>query len=372
MWPLSAYMAFALALATLMCVRGYRKRSLNASGAALAFVVGFVSCTASVRFGLTLITFFVASSKATRVGAARKRKLEDGHQEGGNRNWVQVAANGGLGTALAACYLWSTRQRGDAPEQPLDFGAAPWHTLLQAAYMCHYACCNADTWASELGVLSSGSPRLVTTCKRVPPGTNGGVSAVGTGASVAGGLLIGAVFWALGGALQGAAAATAPPCAAPHPDPGAPTRRTLRRAHRRPTGMSARLCVAQAMAAGAARRGRGLLRLHGRLAARCDAPVLRLRCTGPPDLSDDSAPSARLPGGSRGSARAHCAQRAASAACELAAASAACAGGARPQRLSHCHPPGTPAGRSARAWSSSGPRPASRASAGGTRSTTTR
>ena len=126
MWPLSAYMAFALALATLMCVRGYRKRSLNASGAALAFVVGFVSCTASVRFGLTLITFFVASSKATRVGAARKRKLEDGHQEGGNRNWVQVAANGGLGTALAACYLWSTRQRGDAPEQPLDFGAAPW------------------------------------------------------------------------------------------------------------------------------------------------------------------------------------------------------------------------------------------------------
>ena len=123
-----------------------------------------------MRFGLTLITFFVASSKATRIGAARKHKLEDGHQEGGNRNWVQVAANGGLGTALAACFLWSTRQQGAAPEQPLCFGTQPWHTLLQAAYMCHYACCNADTWASELGVLSRHRPRLVTSGASVPPG----------------------------------------------------------------------------------------------------------------------------------------------------------------------------------------------------------
>ena len=206
---LLAYLCFALALATLMCVRGYRKGSLSASGAALAFVVGLISCTASVRFGLTLITFFVASSKATRIGAARKRKLEDGHQEGGNRNWVQVAANGGLGTALAACFLWSTRQQGAAPEQPLCFGAQPWCTLLQAAYMCHYACCNADTWASEFGVLSRHRPWLVTSGASVPPGTNGGVSVVGTGASVAGGLLIGLVFWVLGAALQPAAAAAA-------------------------------------------------------------------------------------------------------------------------------------------------------------------
>ena len=177
---LAAYLCFALALATLMCVRGYQKGSLNASGAALAFVVGLISCTASVRFGLTLITFFVASSKATRIGAARKRKLEDGHQEGGNRNWVQVAANGGIGTALAACFLWSTRQQGAAPEQPLCFGTQPWHTLLQAAYMCHYACCNADTWASELGVLSASPPRIITQPWRTAPaGTNGGVSALG-------------------------------------------------------------------------------------------------------------------------------------------------------------------------------------------------
>ena len=40
---LAAYICFALALATLICVQGYRKRSLSASGAVLAFVVGLIS-----------------------------------------------------------------------------------------------------------------------------------------------------------------------------------------------------------------------------------------------------------------------------------------------------------------------------------------
>ncbi|TBU36320.1 integral membrane protein DUF92-domain-containing protein, partial [Dichomitus squalens] len=52
----------------------------------------------------------------------------------------------------------------------------------------HFACCLGDTLASELGILSRSPPILITTLKRVPPGTNGGLSVLGTLASVGGGL----------------------------------------------------------------------------------------------------------------------------------------------------------------------------------------
>lgn len=55
-----------------------------------------------------------------------------------------------------------------------------------------YACCNGDTWASELGtVLSKGDPFLITTWHKVPKGTNGAISIQGTVVSTVGGLLIG-------------------------------------------------------------------------------------------------------------------------------------------------------------------------------------
>lgn len=193
----------AAILAAVMSAYGYRKRSLNPSGAAFALVVGFVSCGASVTFGLTLIAFFIGSSRVTKIGAKKKAKIEDGHQVGGNRNWVQVLANGGVGTILAAVYWYRTRQAGLDPELPIDFAGRPIESLLQAAYLSAYACCNADTWASELGVLSRAKPILVTRpWRQVPAGTNGGITTLGTLASLAGGLLIGGVFWGVGLMLE--------------------------------------------------------------------------------------------------------------------------------------------------------------------------
>ncbi|KAJ9112560.1 hypothetical protein QFC19_000577 [Naganishia cerealis] len=56
----------------------------------------------------------------------------------------------------------------------------------------HFATCLGDTLASELGILSSAQPILVTTLKPCPPGTNGGISLFGTGMSIVGGSIIGA------------------------------------------------------------------------------------------------------------------------------------------------------------------------------------
>ena len=56
----------------------------------------------------------------------------------------------------------------------------------------NYAAVAADTFSSELGILSKSKPRLLTSwnLREVPPGTNGGVSLTGTLAGFGGAFII--------------------------------------------------------------------------------------------------------------------------------------------------------------------------------------
>ena len=66
----------ALLFAVALSVRGLRKRSLDRSGAAAAFFVGFVAFCASYRFGVVLLLFYQSSSSLTKLGSAAKARLE--------------------------------------------------------------------------------------------------------------------------------------------------------------------------------------------------------------------------------------------------------------------------------------------------------
>ncbi len=95
-----------LILACALSLHGLRKRSLSPSGAAAAFFVGYTMLAVPPRtFGVALIIFYLAGSRATKVGKALKTKLEEGHQEAGYRNAAQVLCNS-LSAAVAAL-LWS-------------------------------------------------------------------------------------------------------------------------------------------------------------------------------------------------------------------------------------------------------------------------
>ena len=161
----------------------YRRRSLSRSGVAGAMATGTTTVgMGGWSWGLTLIFFFVSSSFFSHFRAQEKATTaEDKFSKGSQRDLLQVMANGGVATALALAY-------GLSSERKLQ-------QILQAGYTGALATATADTWATELGVLSSHPPRLITTGKRTTPGTSGGITLSGTASSATGALALGAFFW---------------------------------------------------------------------------------------------------------------------------------------------------------------------------------
>ena len=187
-FPLALRALSSLAMGLAMAIYGLRNGSLDPSGAAAAGLVGWGTMGADPRVGLLVILFFLSSSQLTAWKSGRKAGLDEEHKGGkGRRDWRQVACNGAMPTALA---LAAASVSGGVPGTL--GGAAPRaYTALAGACLGYLSCCCADTWASEVGVLSKSVPRLITTLQPVRRGTNGGVSALGLGASLAGGVFIG-------------------------------------------------------------------------------------------------------------------------------------------------------------------------------------
>ncbi|XP_017754791.1 PREDICTED: transmembrane protein 19 [Eufriesea mexicana] len=150
-----------------------RRKSVDLSGAILGLFVGFILTLTSFVHVACLFAFLVTSTKATKFRSEQKRKIESDFKEGGQRNWIQVLCNGGMATQLALLYLLDV----GSSEQPIDFDKYYRSSWLSVGILGAFACCNGDTWASEIGTVCGNSdPFLITTLKRVPRGTNGGVS----------------------------------------------------------------------------------------------------------------------------------------------------------------------------------------------------
>ena len=126
-----------------------------------------------------------------------KKQKEDDFKYGGERSSLQVLSNSFIPTLI--CLYVSVARSGISSqlydrvqmeegkycvqECNVDFILLP--TVL--AYYCE--CC-ADTWGSEVGILSSTPFLLFLPWRPVPVGTNGGVSSLGLSTACLAGLVL--------------------------------------------------------------------------------------------------------------------------------------------------------------------------------------
>jgi uncharacterized protein (TIGR00297 family) len=168
-------------LAAVIALLALRVGSLSRGGAVAAWICGTAAMAAGWSWGIVLIAYFVASSTLSRFMRAEKNRRTEGRVEkAGARDAVQVLANGGLYALAALAFVWGP----DAGWQVVGAGAL--------------AASSADTWATEMGSLAPTSPRSIRTLRPVAVGTSGGVTLMGTMASVAGALFVGLVAFGMG------------------------------------------------------------------------------------------------------------------------------------------------------------------------------
>jgi uncharacterized protein (TIGR00297 family) len=144
---------------------------LTRGGAVAAAIVGTAIFGAGGATGAALLALFFVSGSLLTKHSARTRANRIDRQTGG-RTARQVIANGGV-AAVGALIAVSWE--------------GGWALLLGAL-----AAAQADTWATEIGAFSATPPRLISSGAKVPRGTSGGVTLLGS----AGGLL-GAVTMAV-------------------------------------------------------------------------------------------------------------------------------------------------------------------------------
>jgi len=176
-----------------LALRSYNKKSLSASGALGAFFTGIVTFLSGWHFTWPLLGFYLSSSKLTRMGEKQKMKIEADFKQGGQRDMFQVFQNSG--PALIAIILYVYWYGFSTPES-LGSSKKTAEIFLLCFYLGFYAAATGDTWSSEIGVLSPRECRLITSLwKRVPRGTNGGVTIDGLVASAGGGLFVGFLLY---------------------------------------------------------------------------------------------------------------------------------------------------------------------------------
>jgi uncharacterized protein (TIGR00297 family) len=166
------------AMAAVVAACSYKLRFLSENGAIATFLLGAVVFgIGGWKFALPILSFFILSSVLSKLGKRKKAIEANTFEKSSRRDMWQVWANGGVaGTIVLLYYLYP-------------------HPSWFYIYLASVAAATADTWGTELGVFSKSNPRHILTFRRVPTGTSGGISLLGTIGGLIGSFFIAAHLW---------------------------------------------------------------------------------------------------------------------------------------------------------------------------------
>lgn len=169
----------------LLALKAQKSKSLTPLGIAASIITGLIHTSHPwFVYFLLLAGFYLSSSKFTKLKSDIKSKLtvqvgSEKHEINRHtqRTHIQVFANSIVASILILIH-----------SRFLE------NDIFVVGIISHYAAVTADTWSSELGILSKSNPFLITTFKRCPKGTNGGVSPLGLGVAILAGVYISVLF----------------------------------------------------------------------------------------------------------------------------------------------------------------------------------
>ncbi|MCL1969728.1 MAG: DUF92 domain-containing protein [Bacteroidetes bacterium] len=158
LWPVFACFSIAL----LILIIAYYLRAITFSGLISAVLLG----TSLFVFGgwisfAALVLFFVLGSLVSRIGKSKKADADALHERHGARSVVQVLANGFPSLIFAVIYYFTGIE-----------------SCLLAVIIC-FAAATADTFSSEIGMLSKRNPISILSLKPIQRGISGGFTLLG-------------------------------------------------------------------------------------------------------------------------------------------------------------------------------------------------
>jgi uncharacterized protein (TIGR00297 family) len=169
---------WALLFASAVSVLSFRMKFLTAGGSFAQLLLGWALLgLGGWKWTVPILFFFLSSSLLSLLAARKKSVAVADFAKGGSRDALQVLANGGVSGILVILDCM----------HPLPI----WYPMSLGSI----AAATADTWGTEVGLLSRSQPILVTTFVRVQPGTSGAISILGSLAGALGAAVTASIGW---------------------------------------------------------------------------------------------------------------------------------------------------------------------------------